>query len=187
MATTGKAQCVICNKEKSAVRCEGCLQIFCRIHLNDHCQELNKQLDEIDNDRDLFRQTLNEQINNPQKHFLIKQIDKWEFDSIKTIQQTAKQCRDQIFQQTNEHFKQVEMNLSKLTDQMREIHQENDFNEIDLKNLKQKLTKLEKQLDQIPNVSIREDSETFIKKISIVISSGKSAFIWELIKLLTEG
>jgi nitrate reductase NapAB chaperone NapD len=79
------------------------------------------------------------------------------------------------------------MNLSKLTDQMREIHQENDFNEIDLKNLKQKLTKLEKQLDQIPNVSIREDSETFIKKISIVISSGKSAFIWELIKLLTEG
>jgi hypothetical protein len=65
------------------------------------------------------------------------------------------------------------MNLSKLTDQMREIHQENDFNEIDLKNLKQKLTQLEKQLDQISNVSIQEDSEIFIKKISIAISSGK--------------
>jgi hypothetical protein len=56
---------------------------------------------------------------------------------------------------------------------MREIHRENDFNEIDLKNLKQKLTQLEKQLDQISNVSIQEDSEIFIKKISIVISSGK--------------
>ncbi len=96
MATaTGKAQCLICGKEKSAVRCEGCSQAFCFNHLNDHRQQLNQQMDEIEINRDLFRQTLNEQINDPEKHFLIKQIDKWEFDSIKIIQNTAKQCKDQ--------------------------------------------------------------------------------------------
>jgi hypothetical protein len=69
---TGKARCVTCDKEKSAVRCEGCLQAFCYDHLTDHRQELSRQFDEIEVNRDLFRQTLTEQENDPQKHALIK-------------------------------------------------------------------------------------------------------------------
>jgi hypothetical protein len=181
MATvTGKARCVICKKERSAVRCEGCLQIFCFNHLNDHRQDFNRELDEIEMNRDLFRQTLNEQINHPPKHILIKQIDQWELDSIEKIQQTAKTCRETVCQQTNKHFNQMEMNLNNLTNQIRNFRQENDFNEIDLKHLKQKLTQLEKDLDQISaNVSIQEDSRSFINKISVVISSGKWVYsIW---------
>jgi hypothetical protein len=49
MATaTGRTQCVICQKERGAVICAGCSQIFCRIHLNDHYQHLNQQMDEIE-------------------------------------------------------------------------------------------------------------------------------------------
>jgi chromosome segregation ATPase len=173
---TGKARCIICEKEKSAVRCEGCLQIFCYNHLNDHRQQLSQHFDELEINRDLFRQTLNEQINHPQKHILIKQIDQWESDSIQKIQQIAKECREKLFQHTNEHVNQIEMNLTKLTNQMREIRQENDFNEIDLNNLKEKLTRLEKDLDQIPNVLIGEDSTTLIKKFSVVISSSKYVY-----------
>src|SRR5690348_2978021 len=62
MATaTGKARCVICEKEKSTLRCEGCLQTFCYNHVADHRQQLSKQFDEIEVTRDLFRQTLTEQ------------------------------------------------------------------------------------------------------------------------------
>src|ERR1700722_19715067 len=69
MATaTGETRCVICNKENSTVTCEGCLQIFCYDHLTNHRQELGDQLIEIENNRDSFRQTLNEQINDPQKY-----------------------------------------------------------------------------------------------------------------------
>jgi len=170
---TGKARCITCGKKKSAVRCEGCLQIFCRIHLTDHCQELSQQLDEIEINRDLFRQTLNEQTNDRQKHFLIKQIDKWEKGSIQKIQQTAEECRQILHQHTTKHFNQIEINLTKLTDQLRQIRQENDFNEIDLKYLQQKLTELEKELDQPLNISIQQDSTSLINKISIVVSSGK--------------
>jgi hypothetical protein len=174
MATaTGKARCITCDKEKSAVRCEGCLQIFCRIHLTDHCQELSQQLDEIEINRDLFRQTLNEQTNDRQKHFLIKQIDKWEKDSIRKIQQTAEECRQILLQHTTKHFNQIEINLTKLTDQLKQTRQENDFNEIDLKNLKQKLTQLEKELDKPSNISIQQDSTSLINKISVIVSSGK--------------
>jgi len=174
MATTnGKARCVTCTKEKGAVRCEGCHQIFCRTHLTEHCQQLSQQLDELEVNRDLFRQTLNEQINDPQKHFLIKQINKWEYDSIEKIQQTAKECRQILLEHTTEHFNTIEINLTKLTDQLRKIRQENDFNEIDIERLQKKLTQLSEQLNNPSNVSIQQDSKSFINKISVVISSGK--------------
>jgi hypothetical protein len=172
--TTNKSQCSICQKERSAVRCEGCFQIFCYDHLNDHRQELSKILDEMEMNRDEFRQTLNEQIIDPKKHSLIKQIDQWELDSIALVQQTATKCREGILEKTGEHFKQMEIQLTELTDRMIQIRRENDFNEIDIEQLKGKLIKLGKKLDQISNVSIQEDLKPLIKQISIVSSSGNT-------------
>jgi hypothetical protein len=174
MATaTGKSRCVTCGKEKGAVRCEGCQQIFCFDHLTNHRQELSQQLDEIEINRDLFRQTLNEQTNNREKHSFIKQIDRWEEDSIKKIEQTAKECRQLLLQHTIEHINEIEVNLAKLTDQLRQTRKENDFNEIDLCQLKQKMTQLTEELDKLPYVSIQQDSASFINKIVVVVPSRK--------------
>ncbi len=154
--------------ETDEVRCEDCTKIFCRLHLNGHSQEFSQQLDEIEIHRDLFRDILNEQ-----KHLSMIQIDQWERDSIEMIQQTAKECRERIFQHTNEHFKQMEVNLTKLTDLIREVRQENTSNEIDLTQLKQKVAQLKKGLDKIPNACIQQDSTPFINKISVVASSSE--------------
>jgi hypothetical protein len=54
------------------------------------------------------------------------------------IEQIVKECRELILHHTSEHIHQIEVNLIKLTNQLREIRQENDFNEIDLQQLKQK-------------------------------------------------
>jgi hypothetical protein len=159
--------------ETDEIRCEDCVRMLCRLHLNGHSQEFRQQLDEIENNRDLFRDTLNEQKNDQQKHFLIKQIDQWEMDSIETIQQTAKECREKIFQHTNEHFKQMEVNLTKLTNLIREVRQDNTLNEIDLIQLKQKVVQLKIDLNQVPNVSIQQDSTPFINKISVIVSSSE--------------
>jgi len=108
MATSRiKSRCVICGKEKASVRCEGCSQTFCYRHINDHRQQLNKQLDEIEVTRDLFRQTLSQQTLDLKKHPLIQQINKWEQDSIRIIKQTAEDSRQLIFQHTNEHTRAV--------------------------------------------------------------------------------
>jgi hypothetical protein len=174
MATaTGKGRCITCGKEKRAVRCEGCSQLFCFDHLPDHRLELSAQLDDIEVHRDIFRQTLNEQTTNPKKHSLIKQIDQWEEDSIRKIQQTAKECRKQILRHSSEHIKNTEMNLVRLTDQMRQTRQENDFNEIDLHEFRQKLTQLVEELDKPKNISIQQNSSSLVDKICVVISSRK--------------
>jgi len=171
--TTGRGRCVKCAKEKRAVKCEGCSQLFCFEHLPDHHRELSAQLDDIEVHRDVFRQTLSEQTTNPKNHSLIKQIDQWEEDSIRKIQQTANECRQQILRHSSEHIKNIEINLVKLTDQLRQTRRENDFNEIDLHEFRRKLTQLVEELDKPKNISIQQNSSSLVNEISVVISSRK--------------
>jgi chromosome segregation ATPase len=174
MATvTGKTRCLICQKEKTTSKCSGCLEDFCFNHLVEHRQQLGKQFDELDYERNIFRQTLTEQITNPQKHSLMQQINQWEKDSINKIQQTAEEGRQILLKHTGEHFNEIEIKLTKLTEELKEIREENDFNEVDLNKFKQKLKELEEQLNKPSNISIRQDSSLFINKISVLISSGE--------------
>jgi len=174
MATTnGKSECITCGKEKRAVRCEGCLQLFCYDHLTDHQKELSQQLDHIELNCDLFRQILNEQSNHSQIYFLTKQIHQWEQDSINKIHQTALECKQLIIQHTTKNIHQIKINLAKLTDQLKTIRQENDFNEIDLHEINDKLNQLTEELHKLSNLSIQSDCTPLINRISLVVSSGK--------------
>jgi hypothetical protein len=174
MATsTGKAQCVTCGKEKVAYKCAGCSQDFCFNHLADHRQILDQQFDEVEHKRNLLRQKLTEQTTNPEKHSLIQQIDQWENDSINKIHHTAEEARQLLLKHTTKHIEDIEVKLIHMTEQLKQIRQENDFNEIHLKEFKEKLRQLEEQLNKPSNISIRQDSSSFIKKI-YVLTAGKS-------------
>ncbi|CAF4171634.1 unnamed protein product, partial [Adineta steineri] len=61
------------------------------MHLTEHQQNLNEELNFIINDYDQFKQTIDEQKQNPQSHSFIKQIDEWERNSIEIIQQKAQE------------------------------------------------------------------------------------------------
>ena len=69
-AASGKVQCFTCDKEKAAYECKGCLRDFCFIHLKEHRQMLSRQLDEIENDHNLFLQTILEEKEHPKKRFI---------------------------------------------------------------------------------------------------------------------
>ncbi|CAF1366069.1 unnamed protein product [Adineta steineri] len=143
--TTGKAHCITCGKEKTAYKCEGCSQHFCANHLAEHQQTLRKQLDEIEDRQNLFKEAFNQEKINLQKHSLMQLVNKWEQQSIRTIQQTAEEARQLLIQHTTEYINQTEF--------------------------KQKIKELEVELAKLPNISIQEDSSLFIPKISVVISS----------------
>jgi hypothetical protein len=105
MATaTGKTRCTICGKEKATIRCGGCLDEFCYQHWEPHRQELNKQLDEIEVNRDLFRQLLTQQIEQPNNHVLIQQINQWEHNSVKKITKAAEEARQILLKNSNQYI-----------------------------------------------------------------------------------
>jgi len=171
--TTSKSRCATCGKENAILKCGGCSQDFCYNHFGNHRQQLNSQLEEVEINRDLFRQTLSEQTSNPQKHLLIQQIDRWERDSISQIQQTAEEARQIIFQHTTGHMKQVEVKLDQLTSELRKSREENDFVETDLRAWIERLTQLTNELNRPSNISLRYDSKPFVSKIYVDITTGK--------------
>src|SRR5271170_7065754 len=132
-ATTDEAFCMICRKGKAAFKCTGCSQHFCCTPVVDHRQDLSQQLDEIEVNRDIFRQTLTNQTTDSKQHPLIKQINRWEEESTHQIRQTAEEARQLVLQHIVDHTAQIEIRLKKLTDQLRQGRQENDFFETDLK------------------------------------------------------
>jgi hypothetical protein len=174
MATpTGRARCVKCEKERIAYKCEGCLEYFCLIHLPEHHQILGKELEEIENKRNLFREILIQQKTNTEKHLLIEQIHQWKHQSIHRIETTAREAERLVFKSLHEQIGQTEIQLKNFTEQLQTIREDDDFNEIVLSQLREKLKELEEQLNKPSNISIQEDSSSFIKQISVVISSRK--------------
>lgn len=170
--STGKRRCVICEK-KSSTQCEGCLQSFCQTHFHVHCEDLNRQLEEIEIRRDVFRQNVNERINDPEKLVLIQRIERWKRQAIDVIEKTANECKKTVQEHAKEHYKLIEWKLTGLTKQLKDIRQENDFNEIELKELKERFEEIEKELESMKNISLREDSIGFIDRISVVIGGSE--------------
>ena len=170
---TSRNYCFICEKEKSTYTCNGCSKQFCRQHLKDHENEL--ELDRIENERNIFRQTLSERIKQPNKHDLIQQINQWEQLSINKIQQTAEGNREVILKLMNKHFEKIEIDLNLLTNQIKEIRQESDFNELNFIDLRNKLGRLQKKLNNPENISLKEDNLplSFINNIYVDIGDRK--------------
>jgi hypothetical protein len=97
-STSTKAPCATCgDKSVGIFKCEGCSQIFCRKHVNEHRDVLSHQLDEIVLEHDTLQQTIAEQNDQGNyRHSLFKQVDQWEKDSIMKIRQIADQARQQV-------------------------------------------------------------------------------------------
>jgi hypothetical protein len=178
MATaTGKTRCVICSKEKATIRCGGCFEEYCFNHMTDHRQQLNTQLDEVEINRDLFRQSLTQQIEQPNNQTLIQQINQWEIKSIAIIQQTAEEARKVILNNFNEYQHRLEIKLNELTNQIRDSRHENDFNEINLRQFQEELDLLTAELTKPMTISIQEDTTSLINKVSVHVSSTSDNFI----------
>ncbi|CAF3945493.1 unnamed protein product [Adineta steineri] len=171
MATANnKTQCFVCNTEKNTYNCKGCSNEFCFPHLTEHRQIVDKQLDEIINNHGQFQQTILQQKQNSHNSSLIEQINEWEIDSTHQIQKTAEECRKTLIKLTQTLIDDVEKKFIKLSQKLKEIREEDEFNEIDLNNFQLKLTQITEEFLQSSNISIKDDSQEFIKRISVISS-----------------
>jgi hypothetical protein len=171
MATANlNTQCSICKEETSTFICRGCSKDFCFDHLIEHRQLLNEQLHSIQDDYNQFRELIIDLKQYPEKQPLIKQIDQWENDSIIKIKQKAKECREILIHYTIPTINKIEIQLNNSSEQLIPNSKKNDFNEIHLNKLKEKLEELKDELNQSRNLSIEQQPNSFINQILIRIS-----------------
>jgi hypothetical protein len=174
--------CFACGKVQGRVKCEGCSRLYCVNHFQDHRQELKNQLDEVVVTRDLFRQSLDEKAADSQKHPLIQRINEWENESMNKIRQAASEARDIVLQHTAGINTKMEENLDKLTTQLRQSRQENDFFETDLNQWREEVTRMQDLMNKPLDITIRSGPTPLITKINVEISG---EIFWILTKAHT--
>lgn len=171
MATSNHrtTKCSMCQEEKSLLKCLGCSEHFCYDHVIDHRRSIQQQFTQLEDQRNRFVDLINEQKLDFNKHFLIKQINLWEKNSIEKIRQTAEVQRQLLKDPIMKIINKLEIDLGKFADDLLEIKEKNDYNELILKQFREKFNELNKDFHEPSTVRIKENSSTtmFIKKISI--------------------
>jgi DNA repair exonuclease SbcCD ATPase subunit len=163
-----KTRCATCDKGKGIWKCEGCLQTFCSTHMMDHRQDLNRQMEDVEDTRNLIRQMLTERVNDFKNHSAVQAINEWEDKSIKAIRQTAQEAREAALKNTAGRIAGLEMKLAKLTEELRQSRQENDYFETDLRRWKASLAQLEEDLhSKLGDTQLRDDPKPLMFKASL--------------------
>ncbi|CAF1428893.1 unnamed protein product [Adineta steineri] len=168
-----KTLCIICNKDKITYLCEGCSRNFCLMDLTKHRQVLNEELKHIINDYNQFKHRFTDQKPTSHDLSLIDQINEWEINSINKIKQRARNCREIVTESLQTCINDIEMKFSDLNEQIKQIQNENEFNEINLNYLRNEFKKIREELDNPSNISIQQDSQPFINEISVISLENK--------------
>ncbi|CAF1337357.1 unnamed protein product [Adineta steineri] len=174
-----KTLCFKCNEDKITYPCKGCSNEFCFTDLAEHKQILNDELHIIIHEYNEFKQRINEQKQNPQNDLLMKQINQWETDSIEIIQQKAKDCREAVIKLLQKFINDIEKKFNDLSEQIKQIHKENEFNEINLSYLTNQLVEITEELNNPSKISVKEDSQSCINEISIILSKKPEFNKWK--------
>ena len=169
MATVNTtSQCSTCNKETGTYLCDGCSQRFCRSDSTKHFQVLGEQLNQTITEYDQFLQKLLHQKDGLRGHLFIKEINRWEMNSIEKIKQVADKCRERLTKSIENSITKIENQLNDLAKQLKTIRVENEYNEIDSQECQNKLKTLEDELDNPTNVSVEKRWTLFIDEIFVV-------------------
>ncbi|CAF1175450.1 unnamed protein product [Rotaria sordida] len=149
-----KQPCIKCSKGAGITTCNGCQQVYCVNHFNQHRQELANQMENISQKRDLFRQTLDHKII---EHPLFCQINTWEQESINKIRIAAETVRVELRELLNRTKNELEKSISKITEELRSSREFDDYTEIDIKKWTQQLRTLRKMLESSSTISLSEN------------------------------
>ena len=166
-ANTPRKPCGKCNKGAGVFTCDGCRQSFCRKHTDEHRQDLSVQMDNIAQEHDLIQRDFNKEVeSNP----LLTSIDVWEQESIKKIQQTAQQARNDLRQLIEESKKGLKKSMVKLTGELQSSGDYEDYTEFDLKRWTDRLKQLRSELEKPSTLSIidNDDRRAVIHLIKVI-------------------
>ncbi|CAF1170482.1 unnamed protein product, partial [Adineta steineri] len=167
--TNNKTHCFTCNTDKITYLCNGCFKKFCLLDLTRHRQILNEELHLIINDYNQFKERFDDQKPTSHDLSLIDQINQWETDSIDKIKQKAQECRNIIIDYSQIFLNNTEKKFNDLYEQLKQFHNESEFNEINLNYLRHELIKIREESNNTPKTSIWLDSQPFINEISVIL------------------
>ncbi|CAF1432093.1 unnamed protein product [Rotaria magnacalcarata] len=166
MTSSGQQKfCVGC--QNGVVTCSGCCKSFCWIHMSEHRQVLEKQMDHIVQEHDQLREALNPPITVPH---LVARIDEWERASVGQIREAAKQAKAALQTYLDRTKHRIVDSLGNITEQLKSSQTLNVYTEKELDEWMRKLEQLRDIMSKPQNIDIIEDvgSDLCIPMIKLI-------------------
>lgn len=144
--------------------CNGCQQMFCSRHVNEHQQDLALILDQITQDHDLIYE---ESCHLRENQSTLEQIDQWERHSVRIIRETAERIRSDFHQWHEETTRHITEECSSVAKQIRTAKDVEGYTEINLDQWKQRLMSLRALIGSMKNSPLVEENNVPIKWIRL--------------------
>ena len=164
-------------KQTATTNCEGCSEAYCTKHFSEHRRLLGDEMNVLISEHNLLQYTLNEQSTQIDSHPFVKNIDEWEKESIAKIQQKAEELRLDLFQLMAMHRDELSKKLRRLSEQLNECRENDNFIETDLKQWKGTLESLRSSLNSSSTFSFdAPDDLPIIPNISLIFTIENELF-----------
>jgi len=161
---SGKKCCRTCNKGGIVMLCDRCEQIFCDKHITEHRQQSAHQLNDINHEYNLIQQEIRQ---SPNKHSLLKTIDKWEKESIVKIQTTAETAREELQEMVNDSKDRLSTACRNIVESLRSSREIGEYCDNDLVQAMQQLKQLKTKVVAPLSVHLVEDKKSVIHLITV--------------------
>ncbi|CAF4557187.1 unnamed protein product [Rotaria socialis] len=171
MATATNYSCNIKDcKKRATMTCLGCPDLFyCSPHHKEHRSKLNTDLQDLTDKCNAFLDEFETQVQDSQKHAVMKIIDEWETKSIEKIKRLAQETREELIHHAKKFIPGVKMQLISLSTEIRQDPDDDGFVDTDIENWKKELQRLKTILNNPPDFTVRQDSTEFISKIYLKV------------------
>ena len=167
MASTSQPNvCVKCPKGRAQTMCSGCQLWFCLKHLNEHRQELSREMDHLTQQHDELHQDLISTDDDQHPSFI--RINNWEQRSIERIRQVARDVRQSVKEHLNTNKRKLQRSLNEITTELRSSRENEDYTENELQRWLNQLKEIRQQLFQSSTIEINHDGDDFLEKIPLI-------------------
>ena len=162
---SSKKSCAKCDKGVGTAMCYGCEQAFCTKHFVEHRQELSQLMDTVGLQHDVLCRDIMEHKSHP----LLLEINRWEQESIATIQKAAEVARADLQNLLDTTTNDLKESLKKLTEELLSSQESDDYTESNIKKWTAKLDEYRQLLDSPSTVLVdyQNDNQSIIRLIKI--------------------
>jgi hypothetical protein len=160
----GRRNCITCGKGGIIMLCDRCEQTFCDKHVAEHRQQSANQLDGIMGEHDLIQEEIR---SSPSRHSLLKNIDKWEKESIVKIQTAAETARVDLRQMLETSKERLSTACRNIVENLSSARKFGEYCENDLNRSIQQLKQLKMKITSPLSVNLIEDKKSVIHLITV--------------------
>lgn len=158
-------------EQRAVTACDGCAKRFCMQHFTEHRTLVDIELNELTKGHDHIKNAIESQQKHGDAYELLKQVNKWEIDSIDRIRKRAQELRVELTRFGEDYTSNVRQRFEQLSKEFIRWRDDSDCAETELVRWRHEINELNRHFSTQTSVSMEEyQDDPLIMNPTIIIA-----------------